>query len=130
MLTGACLCEAIRWRAEEAPRSVHHCHCSMCRRWTGGAFATLAWFARATVRWTGSKPAVFRSSPIARRSHCSRCGTPLALAYDARPDIAFTVGTLDNPEAVEPTHHYGVESRLCWADIGSNLPGKPTRETW
>jgi hypothetical protein len=128
--TGACLCQAIEWRADGAPLSVHHCHCSMCRRWTGGPFATLAWFAQASVRWTGDEPAVFRSSPIALRSHCGRCGTPLSLTYDRRHDVALAAGTLDDPEAIQPTHHYGVESRLCWADIGPDLPGKPTRETW
>jgi hypothetical protein len=72
----------------------------------------------------------FRSSPIAIRTHCAACGSPLYLAYDARDDVALTVGTFDTPEAVRPTHHYGAESRLAWADIGSALPTKSTRETW
>jgi hypothetical protein len=101
----------------------------MCRRWTGGPFATLAWFARDAVQWTGT-PVAFRSSPIAIRTHCGACGTPLSLAYDARDDVALTVGTFDKPEAVHPTHHYGAESRIAWADIGPALPAKPTREQW
>jgi hypothetical protein len=101
----------------------------MCRRWTGGPFATLAWFARDAVQWTGT-PVAFRSSPIAIRTYCAACGTPLYLAYDARDDVALTVGTFDTPQAVAPTHHYGVESRIDWADIGSALPTWSTRETW
>jgi len=130
MLTGTCLCGSVRWRAEDAPLAVHHCHCGMCRRWTGGAFATLVWFAQAGVRWLGDEPVVFRSSPIAVRSHCGRCGTPLSLTYDARQDIALAAGSLDDPANVQPTHHYGIESRVRWADIGLALPGKTTRETW
>ena len=68
------------------------------------AFATLAWFARGAVQWTG-KPVSFRSSPIAVRTHCGAYGTPLYLAYDARDDVALTVGTFDTLEAVHPTHH-------------------------
>jgi hypothetical protein len=79
----------------------------MCRRWTGAAFATLVWFARADLAWQGEPPALFRSSPIAVRSHCAGCGTPLALAYDSRSDIALAVGTFDDPAAVTPRHHYG-----------------------
>jgi hypothetical protein len=101
----------------------------MCRRWTGAAFATLAWFPREAVLFAG-EPAVFVSSPIAMRSHCARCGTPIALAYDARDDMALTVGSMDDPRLVIPTHHYGVESRLPWADIEPNLPGRPTKERW
>jgi len=39
-------------------------------------------------------------------------------------------GTLDDPQAISPTHHYGIEGRLAWADIGHGLPGRQTRETW
>lgn len=102
----------------------------MCRRWTGSAFATLVWFARSDVRWQGRERVAFRSSPIAVRTHCRVCGTALSLAYDARDGIALTVGSLDNPEAVTPTHHYGVEGRLPWADIGADLPVKLTAERW
>jgi hypothetical protein len=130
LLAGGCLCGATRWQAAAAPRAVHHCHCGMCRRWTGSGLATLVWFERRHVAWPGSPPEIFRSSPIATRSHCARCGTPLALAYDARADIALAAGTLDRPEAVTPTHHYGVEGRLPWADIGAALPVRETKERW
>ena len=129
MLTGGCLCGAVRWSSRISPKAVHYCHCSICRRWSGAPFATLAWFWRAGVNWTG-EPALFRSSPIAVRSHCATCGTPLALSYDARDDIVLSVGTFDTPESVVPAYHYGVESRLGWVDIGRGLPSKPTREHW
>jgi hypothetical protein len=128
--TGGCLCGTVRWEALAAPKAVHHFHCGMCRRWTGSAFATLVWFDRADVAWQGAAPTIFRSSPIAIRSLCARCGTPVALAYDSRSDIALSVGTLDDPAAVTPGHHYGVEGRLPWADIGALLPVKQTRERW
>jgi hypothetical protein len=101
----------------------------MCRRWTGAAVATLVLFAQSEVRWHGNRTA-YRSSPIAVRTHCAACGTPLSLTYDARNDIALTVGSMDAPQAVTPTHHYGVEGRLPWADIGGGLPEKQTRESW
>jgi hypothetical protein len=40
-LSGGCLCGAVRYRVKAAPR-VHYCHCDMCRRATGSAFAVLA----------------------------------------------------------------------------------------
>jgi len=129
MITGGCLCGAVRWRALAQPKAVHHCHCSLCRRWTGAAFATLAWFPRDAIAWSGT-PASFRASPIAVRSRCVDCGTALALAYDARDDIALTVGSMHAPQDVLPTHHYGVEARLPWADLGKDLPTKVTKEWW
>ena len=52
--SGGCLCGAVRWQASAPPRIVHHCHCDMCRRWTGSAFATLVWFARNDLSWDGA----------------------------------------------------------------------------
>ena len=52
----------------------------------------------------------------------------MALAYDSREDIALAAGTLDDPGAITPTLHYGVEGQLPWADIGKALPAKATQE--
>jgi hypothetical protein len=52
------------------------------------------------------------------------------LDYPGQTDIALTVGTMNNPEMVMPTHHYGCESRLPWVDIGLALPARPTEESW
>jgi hypothetical protein len=101
----------------------------MCRRWTGGGFATVVWLSERALTWRG-EPARFRSSRIAVRAHFRNCGTPLFLKYDSRDDIALAVGTLDDPQSVTPTHHYGIEGKLAWADIGRDLPGPQTRETW
>jgi hypothetical protein len=129
-VTGHCLCGAVRWVSESDPSSVHHCHCGMCRRWTGAAFATLVWMKRDAVKWIGAEPKVFRSSPIALRSHCSECGTPIYLAYGNGDEIGLAAGTVDNPDCLVPTHHYGVEGRLNWADIAPDLPKARTKETW
>jgi hypothetical protein len=130
MNTGTCLCGAIAWEANMDPLSVHYCHCGMCRRWTGSPFATLAWYPRASIRWRGAAPVVFRSSPLAIRAHCGMCGTPLYMAYDARDELALTVGSMDAADSVEPTHHYGCEGRLSWVDINPQLPAKRTQEAW
>jgi hypothetical protein len=127
---GGCLCGALRYRAARLPRSVHYCHCGMCRRATGGPFAVLAWFVRDDVSWEGTALKVRRSSPIAERGFCGECGTPLFLRYDGRNDIALTAGSLDHPERFAPTHHYGIEGRLGWADCGPGLRGKETQETF
>lgn len=129
MLSGRCLCGDTSWSTSVPPKIVHHCHCSMCRRWTGAAFATLVWFERSDVRWEGT-PAMFRASPIATRSHCGRCGTPMALSYDDRTDIALAAGTLDDPEQVMPVHNYGAESGISWAGLVGELPEKETKERW
>jgi hypothetical protein len=124
-MTGRCLCGQLVFRITAPPSDVHHCHCSMCRRATGAAFATLVWAGRDSIQWTG-EPARYRSSEIATRGFCPTCGTSLFLDYDGSSDIALMLGAFDAPADLQPSHHYGIESRLPWADIEEDLPGKPT----
>jgi hypothetical protein len=110
---------------------VHYCHCDMCRRATGSAFAVLAWVPSQSVAWINATPTYRRSSPIAQRGFCSSCGSPLSLSYDASPgEIALHVGTFDNPAHLEPRYNYGSGQRLGWVCCGIELPHHDTEERW
>lgn len=124
---GGCLCGSRRYRFLNAPRYAGYCHCTMCRRATGGPFAVLVQVKLSQIEWT-APPAVYRSSPIAERGFCPICGSPLFLQYDDSEFIRVTAGTLDHPDRIMPAGHYGIESRLPWADCGTGLPEEETRE--
>jgi hypothetical protein len=126
--TGGCLCGTRRYRTTSDPLGAGYCHCTMCRKATGGPFAVLVRFEASAVQWEGEKPAVYRSSPIATRGYCPDCGGPLYLQYDDDDRIRLTAGSLDHPERITPTGHYGIESRVPWADCGAGLPGRETEE--
>jgi hypothetical protein len=80
--------------------------------------------------WATGKPSVYRSSPIATRGLCADRGTSLFLRYDGDELIRLTAGSLDHPEGIRPAGHYGVESRLRWAECGPGLPEEETQERW
>ena len=126
--TGGCLCGERRYEFEGEPPHSGYCHCDMCKRATGAAFAVLVQARRGKFRWTNDKPAVYRSSPIATRGFCPTCGSPLFLQYDDDDLIRVTAGSLDRPEDIHPAGHYGVESRLPLADIGTGPPEEETKE--
>src|SRR5207249_4523371 len=56
-VTGGCFCGAIRYRVNDAPRDVAHCHCGICRRTTGAPFVTWATFPAAAFVFTAGVPA-------------------------------------------------------------------------
>lgn len=124
--SGGCLCGAIRYRAIAEPDTVDHCHCRTCRRASGGAFMTLARFPSAAVEFSGPVPGVYRSSAIAVRSFCPACGSSLALLYDEEPESLYlAVGTLDRPQALEPSRHIWTSRRLSWVVVDEGLPQYP-----
>ena len=94
----------------------------------GNAFAALAPVRREQLTWLGPAPEVFRSSSIAERGFCGACGTPLTFAYVDSERINVTIGSLDDPAAVQPQSHEGVESQLPWLKLCDGLPTHGTND--
>lgn len=122
-MTGHCLCGAVRFKAAGHPIKVMHCHCSMCRRQSGAAFATYAMFTAADVRFLGAPPISYRSSSFAQRSHCGTCGSPVSFLYDGEPGLVYlAAGLFDDPDTLSPSEHWYAEDELPWLHLADGLP--------
>jgi hypothetical protein len=126
--TGGCQCGAVRYAFYAPLEKSHVCHCSMCRRASGGLFIALAGGQPNNFAWTRGEPAFFASSNLAQRGFCARCGTPLSFQYHYDGARMFaTIGSLDEPENAPIVIQYGVESRIPWVkfceDIGAERTG-------
>jgi hypothetical protein len=122
-LTGGCQCGALRFAITGALGRASICHCRMCQKAFGNAFAPLV--TAPGFAWTRGAPKYFRSSNKVKRGFCGDCGTPLTYEPDGlSPEIAICA--LDDPAAVPPIIQVGVESRLSWF---ANLHQLPTRST-
>jgi hypothetical protein len=126
--TGGCQCGAVRYAFSGTPKSTF-CHCRMCQRATGGVFAALSMIDKADLVWTRGEPAYYASSNVARRGFCAACGTPLTFAYDDKPHMEVTTGSLDDPWSVGLVEHFGVESKMPWLAFGDGLPEHTTDES-
>ncbi|MGH8029627.1 MAG: GFA family protein, partial [Arenimonas sp.] len=125
-MVGGCQCGAVRYEISMKPVGTHFCHCRMCQRAVGNVFATLAPVHKDRARWTRGAQSMFRSSSAAQRGFCEKCGTPLSFAYDNSKWICLTVGSLDEPDRVQPAVHYGIESQLHWLQLHEELPREET----
>ena len=123
VLTGGCQCGAVRYALHTWPQHAHICHCRMCQKAFGSYFAPFAGVPGDQFEVTRGEIATFMSSDQAERGFCRDCGTPLTFRYVGRIRIAFSLGSLDNPERVKPEIEIGVESRLPWFGELCALPG-------
>jgi len=73
-MKGQCLCGSIEVIAPDTT-GIDVCHCSTCRRWSGGPM--LAVHVGSEVTFAGDDPGVFHSSDWAERGFCRSCGTHL-----------------------------------------------------
>lgn len=122
-MQGGCQCGRIRYTVSvrEGDDDAYLCHCRMCKRATGGVSIAFKSVRKDAVTWS-QEPDWFRSSPIARRPFCSRCGTPLGFAFPDSGTMDLTVGSFDEPYRFLPKHNYAAESmHQGWLDV-SALP--------
>jgi hypothetical protein len=101
----------------------------MCQKASGGPFMAFGGLRLGRLVWTRGRPKVFASSDIAERGFCAECGTPLTYQGLGADRVSVTLGSLDDPNEVEPTGQLGVESRLHWLNRALDAPETRT-EQW
>ena len=125
MIRGSCLCQGVRFEIHGTLSNASHCHCSMCRKAHGAAFATYAQAKASEFRVvTGAELiARYRSSPGIVRTFCARCGATLQWIRESKPEIIdIALGVLDDDPGVRPAMHIFVGSKAPWLEIADGLP--------
>ena len=101
-LSGGCLCGAVRFSAKPEALEMSVCHCSMCRKWSGGVFMPVA--CGDSVEFEASNAiGNYQSSKWGQRIFCNKCGSTLmwkmtdgsfhgvaASAFDDQTKFVFT----------------------------------------
>ena len=124
-LTGGCLCGEVRYAALPGNREGYFCHCRMCQLALGNTRAAFFNLRKDKVAWIGATPPTFfASSRIAQRGFCGRCGTPLSFEYLGSERMDLTVGSLDDPAALQPATHFAIETRIAPWHVEDGLPGE------
>jgi hypothetical protein len=118
----------VAWEVDGVFAAMSHCHCSMCRKNHGAAFATYAEAPMRSFRFTAGEDRVrrYRSSPSVERSFCSDCGSNLLFVYEPTPDrVWVAAGTCDDDPGIRPTRHIFVASKAPWFEITDGLAEEP-----
>ncbi|WP_454916408.1 GFA family protein [Xanthobacter sediminis] len=119
---GGCLCGAVRYRLRRV-RSAYWCHCTLCRRASGASALPWATVARADFELTRGTLKTYASSTGVARGFCGTCGSPILFDMAVEEAVDVTLGTLDDPDAVVPTHHIWTTTALAMsAGLGPGLP--------
>ena len=122
-MSGSCLCGSVTYEIAGALKFIGHCHCSMCRKSHGAAFATWGIVDPGQFRWTSGAEHVegYDSSPGARRCFCRKCGSPLVAMHEGAVG-EVVVGTIDGDPGARPREHIFVGSKAPWHEITDTLP--------
>ena len=105
-MKGSCPCGGVRFETRGEPIVTSYCHCSQCRRMSGGIWASADLrredvSIEGEVRW-------FKASPKARRGFCPTCGAFLFWEAEGSGEIAVSLGAVDGPTGLTVTRHLHV----------------------
>lgn len=121
-LEGGCLCGAIRYRLRHVA-SAYWCHCTMCQRVSGSAALPWASVAQGDFSLSRGSLSIYASSPGVKRGFCGTCGSPILFEMETESQIDITIGTLDAPDSLTPTHHIWTSTaRIMSEGLGAGLP--------
>lgn len=111
-LTGGCLCGAVRYRLTGAAPHFGACHCSMCRRFSGGVFLAVE-VPAGGLAWESGEDAVatYVSSEWAERGFCRNCGTSLFWRMREGDAMALAAGSLDTLEGMDFTSEIYIDRK-------------------
>ncbi|MFT5219291.1 MAG: hypothetical protein ACI87H_001428 [Gammaproteobacteria bacterium] len=131
-MLGHCLCSSIEFETDGPLTDISLCHCSICRKVTGSAFAAYASVAIEDLHWRRGEERLkkFTLNEQLSKYFCSRCGSTLMTFHSQVPGFYhLSLGNLDDDQNIAIEYHQYVDSKASWERIDDGLtqyPGWPT----
>ena len=125
MYTGKCLCGEVKIQVYGEISDIIHCHCSLCRKNSGTAYATNGFVNSKDFKVVegDEQLTTFSFKPGRNRYFCSKCGSPV---YSANQQdlgrIRIRLGIFDCDIKEKPISHNFVTSKANWEDMAADLP--------
>lgn len=135
MYQGSCLCGAISVELKGPIESIIHCHCSLCCKNSGTAYATNGFINTKdfTVLDPQNKLTYFEFKKGKLRHFCAVCASPIYSSNTENPTkLRIRIGILDSDIKERPISHNFVSSKANWDNLDADLPRydsfEPSRE--
>ena len=124
MYRGQCLCGKIQYQVDKIEPQMAHCHCSMCRKFHGAAFATFGEAKAENFQWIKGESLLksYQAENGTVRRFCSNCGSSMTFAASDNGLVEFSLGTLDDDIEQKPDAHILVASKANWLELTDKLP--------
>ncbi|WP_179079008.1 GFA family protein [Shewanella sp. UCD-KL12] len=125
MYQGKCLCGEVEVSIKGKISDIIHCHCSLCRKNSGTAYATNGFVNSEDFNVVKGleKLSQFSFKPGRTRHFCQHCGSPVySTNSDDKSRIRLRLGILDTAILERPMSHNFVSSKANWDDLDAEIP--------
>lgn len=123
---GQCLCGSVVYEVDKIEPKMGHCHCSMCRKFHGAAFATFGEAKPENFRWLSGENSLvdYVAENGTTRQFCKKCGSSMTFSPRHNPEglVEFALGTLDSEIGLQADAHIYIASKVSWCTVNDDLP--------
>lgn len=120
---GSCLCGAVSFTVNSFSDKAAHCHCSMCRKFHGAAYATLV--VVSGLKWLSGEDCLkdFVASNGTVRTFCRECGSSIGFRVkdNALTEIELAIATFDQDIPVKVDAHIYTNYKSNWCELQDDL---------
>lgn len=110
---GGCNCGRVRFTVSGPPIRTGLCHCTVCRKETGGPFMAFGVWDAADVESSGETASWILSTD--HRHFCPSCGSPVFGTHDEDSEVEVRLGALDAaPGDLLPQYELWIDRRETW----------------
>lgn len=125
-MKGSCLCGEITYKVKDISERLSNCHCEMCRKFHGAAYATYAAVAPENFNFLSGETRIstYQAENETTRKFCKNCGASLFFesAPGSNDHIYFALSTLDDVPPVKPDAHIYAKYKAQWSFVDDGLP--------
>jgi len=123
MKTGSCLCGGVTFELHGALRNSVACHCVQCRK-TSGHYVSATQVGAGQLKITKDTTLQwYRSSSLAERGFCGRCGSSLFWRHEGDNGATSVMsGTLDGASGITTEKHIFVADKGDYYTIADGTP--------
>ncbi len=122
IITGGCLCGAVRYEVKGELRDVVNCHCSMCQK-LHGIFGAHSKARKENITFTKQRGlAWYKTSEVAQRGFCKECGSSLFWEPFDLDATGIIAGSLDGPTNLKTMGHIFVGEKADFYEITDEHP--------
>ena len=124
LIRGHCECRRVRFEVDGEVIDFGHCHCSICRRLHGAAYATFAGVERSRFRYVAGEAdiRIYASSARNDRVFCAHCGSPILVDPKTEPARLYLSMSAVEGNPTRPVgYHAWVSSKAPWHEITDGL---------
>jgi hypothetical protein len=119
-LRGSCLCGGVQFEITAPFRRANYCHCSRCRKHSGGAALAQGRVPREGFRLLEGAELIetYRPPDGMAKAFCRVCGSSLfGGTWPDGPEVSVRLGVLDDDPGTRPQYHGFVASKAPWEDL-------------